>query len=85
MHGLDIIHRLNDQEAARFLRKRYEKLLGRAIRRKDWGRAQRYDREVADLGRYIRNEIPVFPNQKNRTKKLYVPSLGRDFSKLDRS
>jgi len=85
MHGLDIIHRLNDLEAAKFLRKRYDKLLGRAIRRKDWVRAQRYDREVTDLGRYIRNEIPVFPNKKNRRQKLYKPSPGRDFSKLERS
>ena len=85
MHGLEAIHHLEGLALARFVRKRYEKLLGRAIRRKDWVRAQRYDREVTDLGRYIRNEIPVFPNKKNRRQKLYKPSPGRDFSKLERS
>ena len=85
MHGLETIHHLEGLALARFVRKRYEKLLGRAIRRKDWVRAKRYDREVTDLGRYINGEVRVFPNRKNRTQKLYEPSAGRDFSKLDRA
>ena len=83
MHGLETLRHLNDVEAAKFLRRRYEKLRRRAVSRQDWVRAQRYDRDVTDLGRFINGQIPVFPNRKNREKGLYQASTGRDFSKGD--
>ncbi|MBI2355713.1 MAG: hypothetical protein HYV13_00720 [Candidatus Doudnabacteria bacterium] len=82
MHGLEQIKYMNELAAAEFLKKRYEKLRGRAVKREDWVRAKRYDREVTDLGRFIAGTIPVFPNRSNRKLGLYQPSEGRDFRRV---
>ena len=79
MRGLEELRRMNDLDAAKFLKGRYEKLRKRAIARQDWTRARRYDREATDFGRFIAGEIKVFPDRPNRKAGLYVPSLGRDF------
>lgn len=81
MRGLQELNYMNAREAAKFLKRRYEKLRRRAIDRQDWARATRYDREVADLGRFINRQIIVFPSRRNREAGCYTPSVGRDFKK----
>lgn len=82
MRGLEELKRMNDLDAAKFLKARYEKLRRRAIARQDWVRARRYDREAADFGRFIAGEINVFPDRPNRKAGLYIPSQGRDFRNI---
>ena len=79
MHGLDVIGRLNDLEAAQAHRRRYEKLRDRAIKRADWARAQRYDGYFQDFTRFLLDEISVFPDRQAREEGLFSPSVGKQF------
>lgn len=79
MRGLTQINRMNDVEAAGFKKTRYEKLRDRAILRKDWDHAQRYDGYVEDHRRFLAGEISVFPDRKARESRQFKRSVGRDF------
>ena len=79
MRGLEQINRMNDQEAALFQQKRYEKLREKSIKRGDWDRAKRYDGFAQDFRLFVAGLVNVYPSKKNAKAAEFVPSVGRDF------
>jgi len=79
MKGLAELTRMNDRDAARALKRRYEKLRARAIKREDFVRARRYDGYVRDFTKFLSGEIEVFPGPREHRAGKITPSSGRDF------
>jgi hypothetical protein len=73
MHGLEQLRRLNDQEAARFLIRRYEKLELRARRRNDNVRADRYRRRGLQFLSFLEGKLHEFPGRSRRKPRLAYP------------
>ncbi|OGE86040.1 MAG: hypothetical protein A3J48_03345 [Candidatus Doudnabacteria bacterium RIFCSPHIGHO2_02_FULL_46_11] len=80
MHGLGKIRELNGSiQGAQLCSARYRKLRDRAIRRRDWTRAKRYDGYMRDFDRFAAGEIEVWPDARARDQNLFTVSVGRDF------
>jgi len=80
MHGLEKLNHLNRLETAKLFVKRYEKLRDRAIKRRNWFFAKRWDGRAEDFRRYADGEITVWPGEKQAKKGRFKPAEGRDFN-----